>query len=109
VKTYKNVTNWLLSLSHTSQENVRCVMGYIVNITVILDAIFGTTGGNVTENATLKAMGTHVRSGRRDSIHGDIRSFVTETFSIRSAIPEKDLVLERIISLIRRYCSPQST
>ena len=83
------------------------MMGYIVNITVILDAIFGTTGGNVTENATLKAMGTHVRSGRRDSIHGDIRSFVTETFSIR--IPEIDLVLERIISLIRRYCSPQST
>ena len=100
-----NVANWFLSLSHASQENVRCMMGYIVNLTVILDAIFEATAGNVTEIDTLKAMGTHVRSGRRDSIHRDIRSFVTETFSIRYAIPGKDLVLEKIISLIRRYCS----
>ena len=77
------------------------MMGYIVNLTVILDAIFGTTAGNATEIATLKAMGTHVRSGCRDDIHRDIRSFVTETFSIRFAIPEKDLVLEKIISLTR--------
>ena len=85
------------------------MMGYIVNLTVILDAIYGTSAGNVTESATLKAMGIHVRSGRRNSIHQDIRSFVTETSSIRSPILEKDLVLEKIIGLIRRYCSPQNT
>jgi S-ribosylhomocysteine lyase LuxS involved in autoinducer biosynthesis len=81
-------------------------MGYILNFTVILDDIFRTTGGNVTENAVLEVMGTHVRSGRRDSIHQDIRSFVIETFSIRFAVPEKDLVLEKIIHLIRQYCAP---
>ena len=81
-------------------------MGYIVNLTVILDAILRTTASNMTEIDTLKAMDTHVRSGRRNNIHGDIRSFVTEASSIRSAILEKDLVLEKIISLIRRYCSP---
>ncbi|KAN0114152.1 hypothetical protein V8E52_006950 [Russula decolorans] len=97
------------SLLHVSQENVRCVMGYIVNLTVILDGIFRTTGGNVTENATLKVMGTHVRSGRRDSIHQDIRSFVTETFSIRSASPERDLVLEKIIHLMKKYCAPPNS
>ena len=107
-RTHRNIANWLLSLSH-SQENVRCLMGYIVNLTVILDAIFGAAAGNVTEIATRRAMDNHVRSGRRNSIDQDIRSFVTETFSIRSAIPEKDLVLEKIISLIRRYCSPQNT
>jgi hypothetical protein len=84
-------------------------MGYIVNLTVILDGIFRTTGGNVTENATLKVMGTHVRSGRRDSIHQDIRSFVTETFSIRSASPERDLVLEKIIHLMKKYCAPPNS
>ena len=105
----RNVASLPLSLPHTSQENVRCVMSYIVNLTVILDAIFGTASGNVTEIATLKAMVTHLRSGRRNSIHQDIRSFVKETFSIRSTILEKDLVLEKIISLIRRYCSPQPT
>ena len=84
-------------------------MGYIVNLTVILDAFFTTTAGNVTENAILKVMGTHVRSGRRNSIHRDIRGFVTETFSIRTANSEKDLVLEKIVSLIGRYCSPSNT
>jgi hypothetical protein len=64
-------------------------MGYIVNLTVILDDIFRTAGGNVTGNAALKVMDTHVRSGRRDSIHRDIRSFVTETFSIRICRPAK--------------------
>jgi len=100
------LADWVYDVYRGSQENVRCVMGYIVNLTVILDDIFRTTGGNVTENASLKVMGTHVRSGRRDSIHRDIRSFVTETFSIRFAVPQKDLVLEKIIDLIRQYCAP---
>ena len=82
------------------------MMGYIVNLTVILHGIFRTTGGNVTENAALKVMGMHIRSGRRDGIHQDILSFVTETFSIRFALPERDLVLEKIIHLIRQYCAP---
>ena len=86
-------------------------MGYIVHLTVILDSIFKATvtAVNVTENTALKAMGAHVRSGRRNSIHQDIRSFVTETSSIRSAVPEKDLVLEKTVSLIRQYCSPPNT
>jgi hypothetical protein len=82
------------------------MMCYIVNLTVILDDIFRTTSGSVTGNAALEVMDKHVRSGRRDSIHRDIRSFVAETFSIGSATPEKDLVLENIVSLIRRYCAP---
>jgi len=97
------LAGWVYDIYQDSQENVQCVMGYIVNLTVILDDIFRTTGGNVTENAVLKVMGTHVRSGRRDSIHRDICSFVTKTFSIRP--PERDLVLEKIISLIRKYCA----
>jgi hypothetical protein len=82
-------------------------MGYIVNLTVILDDIFRTTDGNVTENAGLKSMVTHVISGRKDSIHRDIRSFVTETFSIRFA-SERDLAFEKIIHLIGQYCAPNS-
>jgi len=101
--------DWVYDVYRGSQENVRCVMGYIVNLTVILDSIFRTAAGNVTENAALKATGTHVRSGRRDSIHRDIRSFVTETFGIRFAVPQKDLVLEKIIDLIRQYCAPPNS
>ena len=83
-------------------------MGYIVDLTVILDSIFRSAGGNVTENAAQKATGIHVRSGLRDSIHRNIRSFVMETFGIRFTVPQKDLVLEKIIDLIRQYCALNS-
>lgn len=36
------------------------IMGYIVNLTVILDDIFRTAAGNVTENAVLKVAFAHV-------------------------------------------------
>jgi hypothetical protein len=78
-------------------------MGYIVNLPVILDSIFRTAAGNMTENAALNATGTHVGSGRRDSIHGDIRSFVMEIFGIKFAVPRKDSVLEKIIDSIGQY------
>ena len=90
------------SFSYPSPENVRCVMGYIVDLTVILDDIFRMAAGNVVQ----KAMERHVSSGRRDRIHGDIRSFVTEKFESRYTETGRDLVLEKIIGLIRQYCVP---
>jgi hypothetical protein len=104
----RSVAHELLSL-HGSQENIRCVMGYIVNLTVILDYIFRTSGGNVTGNAAREVMGTHVRSGRRDSIHQDIRSFVKEMFLIMPTFSEKDLVVERIVQLIEKYRAPPNS
>ena len=80
-------------------------MGYIVNLTVILDEIFKTAGGIVTDSVVTKVTNSHIRSGRRDSIHRDIRGFITDTSAIRSAMPEKDLALEKIIDLIRQYCA----
>ena len=103
--TPRSIPHWL-SLSHASQENVRCVMGYIVNLTVILDVIFRTGTSHVRfvpEEDALKVIGAHIRSGRRDSIHQDIRSFVARE-SIRFAVVQKDLVFEKIIDLIRKYC-----
>ena len=64
---------------------------------------------NVTDNDALKVkvINEHVRlrSARRDSIHRDIRNFVTETYPTRFANPQKDLVLEKIINLIKQYCN----
>lgn len=105
MNTHRNVANRLLSLPHPSENDIRCVMGYIVNLTVILDAVFRTTTGNVTEVATLEAMATHVESGHRRNIHRDIRTFVREKFSIRNSLGERDVVLDMIVVLIQRYCS----
>ena len=81
-------------------------MGYIVDLTVILDGIFRTASGNVTGNDVQSAVDRHVNSGHRDRIHRDIQCFVTETFAIRFTVPQRDLVLEKIIALIRQYCVP---
>ncbi|KAI0285724.1 hypothetical protein BC826DRAFT_1050460 [Russula brevipes] len=76
--------------SGDSEDNVRCVMGYIiVDLTVILDSVFRVAANNVRAD--------DVR------IHRDIRRFVTEAVAIRFAVPQKDLVLEKIIDLIRQY------
>ena len=79
-------------------------MGYVIDLTVILDDVFRSTGGNVSTNDAQTAMDGHISSGRRDWIHRDIRKFVTETFAIRSQVP-RDLVLEKIIELIKQYCN----
>jgi hypothetical protein len=81
-------------------------MGYIVDLTVILDSLFRLTDGRVSVNEAQVAVDRHVSSGRRDRIHGDINGFVTETFAIRFTVTQRDLVLEKIIDLIRRYCVP---
>ena len=81
-------------------------MGYIVDLTVILDDIFRRGADNVSNNDAQVAMERHIRSGRKDRIHRDIHSFVTETLAIRFNVPQRDLVLEKIVDLIRQYCVP---
>jgi hypothetical protein len=81
-------------------------MGYIVDLTVILDSIFKTAAGGVSIDDALSAINKHINSDRRDRIHREIRTFVTDMFQRRLLIPQKDLVLERIIEMIRRYCVP---
>ena len=77
-----------------------------MDLTVILDDIFKMAAVNVSVNDVQKAMNRHVKSGRRDSIHGDISNFTAETFESRFTITEIDLVLEKIIDLIRQHCVP---
>ena len=84
------------------------MMGYIVDLTVILDGIFWMAAGDVSPNHVQQVFERHIRSGHRDEIHSDIRSFIPEAFAIRSSsfVPPKDLVLERIIDLIKQFCVP---
>ncbi len=71
-------------------------MGYVIDLTVILNDVFRSTGGNVSINDAQTAIDGHISSGRRDPIHRDIRNFV---------VPQRDLVLEKIIELIKQYCN----
>ncbi|KAH9074334.1 hypothetical protein EDB83DRAFT_2672701 [Lactarius deliciosus] len=100
--------DWVNDVYRGSQENVRCVVGYIVNLTVILDGIFRIAAGDMSPSHAQQVFERHVRSRHRDAIHRDIRSFITEAFAIRFSVPQKDLILERIIDLIKQFCVPPS-
>jgi len=99
---------WVYDVYRGSQENVRCLMGYIVDLTVILDDLFRTTGAEVSANDAELAIDRVVKSHLRDRIHRDICNFVTEAAAIRFTVPQRDLVLEKIIDLIRQYGVPPS-
>ena len=79
-------------------------MGYIVDLTVILDAIFSTASSNVSLDDVLLVVERHVSSGKKDKIHRQIRGFVTQAFEMRFSVPQNDLILERIIDLISEFC-----
>ena len=91
-----------------SPKNVRCIMGYIIELTVIFDGIFRIAAGDMSPEDAQQVFDWHVTSGHRDAIHRDIRSFITEAFAIRFSVPQKDLFLERIIDLIKQFCVPPS-
>jgi hypothetical protein len=65
------------------------MMGYIVDLTVIMDGIFRMTPANVLPKDAQQVLERHVRSGHRDAIHSDIRSFIAEVLAIRSLAPQK--------------------
>src|ERR1700742_243864 len=93
--------------SRVSQENVRCLMGYIVDLTVILDDILRTTAGSVSVDDVQSALERHINSGQRDSIHRNIRRLVIDASAIDVTdvtVQETDLILKNIVDLIRRYC-----
>ncbi|KAH9041170.1 hypothetical protein EDB84DRAFT_1474633 [Lactarius hengduanensis] len=100
--------DWVNGVYRGSQENVRCVVGYIVDLTVILDGIFRIAAGDMSPSHAQQVFERHARSRHRDAIHRDIRSFITEAFAIRSFAPQKDLILERTIDLIKQCCVPPS-
>jgi len=100
--------DWTHDAFRGSQENIRCVVGYIVDLTVILDGVFRVAAGDVSSIQVEQILDRHNKSGRQKAIHDDIRSFITEAFAIRFSVPQKDLVLERIIDLIKQFCVPTS-
>ena len=81
------------------------MMGYIVDLTVILHGLF-LSGRDMSVSKVREVVDYHFKSHLRRQIHRDIRSFVTEEalFTYRG----KDLVMEKTIDLIRQYCVPST-
>jgi hypothetical protein len=82
-------------------------MGYIVDLTVVLDVFFSApSSGDISQEKVRLVFEWFVTSGHKEKIHRQIRGFVTEAFAVRVSVPQKDLILERIIDLIQEFCVP---
>jgi len=85
-----------------NSENICCVMGYIVDLTAILFALF-MTPGSVTINEVQLAMKAFVDSGHKSTIHAEICSFISAEPAL---IHLENVVMEKVIDLIKQYCVP---
>ncbi|KAI0246087.1 hypothetical protein BJV78DRAFT_1286734 [Lactifluus subvellereus] len=65
---------WMNNLCENTPENICCIMGYIVDLTIIHNELF-LSGRDVSAEEVQSVIG----SGRWKEIHGKIRNFVTET------------------------------
>jgi len=94
---------WATNSYQNSAEHIRYIMGYIVDLTVILHRLF-ISAHDVSASEVQATMDLHVRSGLREQIHSDIHRFV----SVLASLPHhgNDLAMEKIIDLIRQFCVP---
>ena len=93
-----------LPISLSSHRNIRCLMAYIVDLTVILHGLFRTSH-SVSATVVQSAMKDYanLKTGARRQIHMEIRSFVTQ---IPFTYHEKDTIMEKTIDLINQNCVP---
>ena len=83
-------------------EHIRCLMGYVVDLTLILQAVFHVS---ITERLEKNAIQDRLNeilyefhlSERKKSIHDEIRSFVGVQHPFA-----KDSVVDKIESLIKQ-------
>jgi hypothetical protein len=84
-----------------SNENICIVMGYIVDLTLVLCSVFRFPG-NVSPSKVQSVMNNFAGSGLKTSIHAEIKSFLRTVPLLE--YHNKDVVMEKIIDLIRQYC-----
>jgi hypothetical protein len=87
------------------------MMGYIVDLTVILHWLF-VSARDVSANKVDEALVYHANSGLRKHIHQDIRHFVTTEDLSNVSMHQyrgNDLFMEKIIDLIRQSCLPRQS
>jgi hypothetical protein len=82
------------------------MMGYIVDLTIILYGLF-VSGHDVSASKVHDVMNRHIKSGLQKRIHQDISRFVAKPKETAFIYRGKDLVIEKIIDLIIISCVPQ--
>ncbi|KAF8266354.1 hypothetical protein EI94DRAFT_1701797 [Lactarius quietus] len=101
--TYGTATPWAGWVNGTyenNQRNIRCIVAYIVDLTIILYRLFMSRHG-VSETEAQSAVMHYANTDERHRIHDDIRSFVAQSpFNYEG----RDTTMETIIDLIKQNC-----
>jgi len=95
---------WTNGLYQNSHKHIRCIMAYIVDLTVILHGLFLTSPSVFATEA--RSAVQNYESCSKPQIHGDIRSFVAQT---PLTYQDKDIMMEKIIDLIKQNCGRTSS
>jgi hypothetical protein len=86
-------------------ENICLVAAYIIDLTLILSDVFGCHG-NVSPRDVQSIMNDFASSTPKTSIHTEIHGFIKSVHQF--TFQDNDVVLAKIIDLIRRYCDSPS-
>ncbi|KAI9438741.1 hypothetical protein H4582DRAFT_195156 [Lactarius indigo] len=97
-----DMAQWTNGSYQNNNRNIRCIMAYIVDLTVILHGLF-VSARSVSAAKVQSVVKDYAESHSRSQIHDEIRSFVTE---IPLTYHEKDTIMEKIIDLIKQNCVP---
>jgi hypothetical protein len=86
-----------------SKEKICLVVGYIVDLTLILCSVFRSPG-NVSPGEVQSAINNFAGSSLKTSIHNDISSFITTVPQLQ--YHDNDVVMAKIRDLISGNCDP---
>ncbi|KAH9172740.1 hypothetical protein EDB89DRAFT_1963392 [Lactarius sanguifluus] len=99
--TVVTMAQWMNGLyQNKNNRNIRCIMAYIIDLTVILYGLFSSTR-SVSGTEVQSAVKDFAKSNVRGQIHDHIRSFITQ---IPFTYQNKDTIMEVIIDLIKQNC-----
>ena len=84
-----------------SVENICLVVGYIVDLTLILCGVFGSPG-NVSSNKVQSVKHKFTSSGLKANIHAEICRFIGTVPKFKYY--DNDVVIVKITDLIKQNC-----
>ncbi|KAM6495248.1 hypothetical protein JOM56_009871 [Amanita muscaria] len=97
---------WVYGIYHRTPANIRCLMGYVVDLTIIMQAIFRASlkdkDGSVEKEQVKEIVDKFDRSDTKRDIHESIRAFVQDqNLLLKGDVVER---LETLIHSHRNFC-----
>jgi len=96
---------WISDVYQNTPGNVACMMGYIVDLTIVMRRLSAV---EVSKERVVSVLEDYAKSGNISQVHNDIRKFISNIPT--RWLGDRDYVLNEIIRLIEVYCiqAPQA-